>query len=125
MTVDESVIILSADPASADCRSMIRELDALQESLYSSEYNYLDSFHNCGRKNNHILDLGFVRWMHSKDRGDPGNNKINKTIVRLLNYLRHLCDTLLKNPKMIPFILRNFPLLFLNVKPGHRYEDHE
>lgn len=55
MTVEESVIIRSADPASADCRSMIRELDALQESLYSSENNYLDSIDELRKPNCYFL----------------------------------------------------------------------
>lgn len=43
MPADDNLTIREADPGSPGCQAMIRELDALQGSLYSVEENYLDS----------------------------------------------------------------------------------
>jgi len=51
MNIVDDLIIRKADPASPDCQAMIRELDALQESLYSAENNYLDSIDELSKAN--------------------------------------------------------------------------
>jgi putative acetyltransferase len=55
MSVEKSLEIRRADPASPDCRVLIEELDRLQGSLYPPENNYLDSIEELQKPNCYFL----------------------------------------------------------------------